>query len=86
MVPEYQTGRGNDMSELVTEFFTATTAEDQENYFYGESQERTPSLSEIIDLAPGAYRVIDGTLCRVVSGLPTESVRDHLCAASKNAE
>ena len=86
MVSEYEARRGNDMSEFVAEFFTATTAEDEANYFYGDDQEHMPSRSEVGAFAPGAYRVIDGMLCRIVSGLPVEDIRDQLCAANKNVQ
>jgi len=67
------------MSDPIEEYFTATTAEDQaDNYFFGERKEGRPRLSDDTEARPGTYRVIDGTICRVISGLPLEEVRRRL--------
>jgi hypothetical protein len=71
------------MSEFVADFFTATTAEDQKNYFYGEEQEETPSLAAANPLLPGTYRVIDGMLCKILSGLSADDVLERLRASNK---
>jgi hypothetical protein len=72
------------MSEYVTEFFTATTADDERNYFHGDVQPDVgESPFEKAPLPPGTYRVIDGRLCRILAGLPTEDVHDRLRAAAK---
>ena len=67
------------MSEFVSGFFAATTADDERDYFTGAVQRRTAaSLGQGVGMAPGTYRVIDGALCRVLSGLPEAEVRQHL--------
>jgi len=75
------------MNEYVTEFFTATTAEDEENYFYGAEK---PDVRDVpfqeARLGPGTYRVIDGVLCRILAGLPTEDVHDRLREAAKQTQ
>ena len=70
------------MSEFVSGFFVGTTADDQRNYFSGEVQLRTPPfVGRGAPVAPGVYRVIDGKLCRIVSGL--EEVRARLQSATQ---
>ncbi|MBM4036054.1 MAG: hypothetical protein FJ291_30340 [Planctomycetes bacterium] len=72
------------MNEFVTEFFTATTAEDQDNYFYGVERSEVPArTTEGARLAPGTYRVVDGMLCRILSGLPKEDIYEQLRSAAK---
>jgi hypothetical protein len=70
------------MSEFVTGVFVGTTADDQRSYFTGEVQLRTPPfVGKGAPVAPGVYRVIDGKLCRIVSGL--ENVRARLLSATR---
>jgi len=72
------------MNEYRTGFFVTTTGEDQQNYFFGEIQTGVYSfLDEERSLPPGNYRVIDGQLCLVISGLSTEDVRNRLRLASQ---
>ncbi len=67
------------MKNFTTKNFTATTAEDQENYFFAEFHPLKEVLSaESGFLPPGNYRVVDGNLCRIVSGLSQEEVRSRL--------
>lgn len=62
-----------------TEFFTTTTSDDQDNYFTGETQnisiQRSSNKSHITE---GNYRLIDGVFFQIVSGVPTEIVRDQI--------
>lgn len=72
------------MNEISSEFFVATTAEDQRNYFFGEVQFRTSAFADKCEPpAPGTYRIIDGILCRIVSKLSREEVRDRLRTAAR---
>jgi hypothetical protein len=74
------------MTEFVTEFFTATTAEDQRNYFYGNEQSDVRDFpAEGVLLAPGTYRVVDGILCRILSGLPKDDIHELLRSAAKRS-
>ena len=67
------------MNEYRTGFFVTTTGEDQQNYFFGEIQIGVHAWGgEERNLLPGNYRVIDGQLCLVISGLSTEEVRNRL--------
>ena len=85
MAQEHGAGRGDEVNEFLYDFFAATTAEDQRSYFSGEVQRRTqPVISNATSVEPGVYRVIDGRLCRVLSGLGTEEVRERLVAAAKS--
>lgn len=72
------------MNEFSTEFFVTTTREDQQNYFSGAIQMGVHAWGgEERSLLPGNYRVIDGQLCLVISGLSTEDVRNRLRLASQ---
>lgn len=72
------------MSEFSYEFFAETTAEDQTNYFFGDEQLRATILIDIsTPLLPGTYRVVEGNLCRIVSGLSKKEVRARLSIAKK---
>ena len=72
------------MTEFREEYFTATTADDQrKNCFFGAKQDQPACLGEGSALPAGTYRVIDGTLYRVISGLPIEDVRTRLMHASE---
>jgi len=65
---------------LTMNYFSLTTAQEESNYFSGENQEQRSGIifTEIPTLATGDYRVIDGELCRIVSGLNTVDLRDRL--------
>lgn len=71
------------MNRFVSEFFVATTGEDQANYFSQEvyfvpgtgTEEKSP-------LPRGTYRVIDGNLCQLLSGLDLDDVRARLRATT----
>jgi len=55
------------MNRFSIEFFTATTGEDQRDYFFGDAQPETPAFSGRCEtLAPGIYRIVNGSLCRIV--------------------
>lgn len=67
------------MNTFTQEFFTTTTAEDQENYFSGNDQllsERFPQ--ERNQIPPGEYRIVDGDLFRIISGVPVKEVRERI--------
>ena len=70
------------MTEFTDETFTSTTADDQaKNYFFGAVQEEQASLGEGRGLPPGTYRIVDGALCRIISGLPVQDVRSRILQA-----
>jgi hypothetical protein len=72
------------MREFVECFFTATTADDQMNCFSGElGKEVSPFYGTSQQLPPGTYRVIDGSLYRIVSGLPNEDLRSIIKSVTK---
>lgn len=72
------------MSGFVSGVFVGTTADDERSYFSGEIQPRAlPFMGQGALLEPGEYRVVDGTLCRIVSGLSTEEVRARLVRAAQ---
>ncbi|MDO8689518.1 MAG: hypothetical protein Q7R39_05830 [Dehalococcoidia bacterium] len=57
------------MSEFVYEQVSVTTAEDENNYFTGTPEvQGRPHLNAI--LPPGTYRVVEGSLYRIVGGVP----------------
>ncbi|MEW6078132.1 MAG: hypothetical protein AB1724_09995 [Thermodesulfobacteriota bacterium] len=66
------------MSDFIEEFFTTTTADDQNNYFTGEYQVIIPRVKQ--QVPAGEYRVIDGDFFRVLSGGSTEDVRKKIKA------
>ena len=73
------------MNEFSIEFFAATTAEDQRDYFFGEVQSETPAFSGKWEtLSPGSYRVVDGKLYRTISGLSPKEDRDRLYPARQS--
>ena len=57
------------MNEFVFEQFSISTAEDEQNYFTGQMEVTVQSNPNAI-LPPGMYRVIDGSLYRVLGGAP----------------
>jgi hypothetical protein len=72
------------MNEYRTGFFVTTTGEDQQNYFFGAIQPGVHAWGgKERSFLPGNYRVIDGQLCLVISGLSTEDVRNRLLLASQ---
>lgn len=73
------------MRDFIVEFFASTTGDDQMNYFSGETQERVKAFEgSARELAAGIYRVIDGELHHVISGLIPEEVRQRLDANSEH--
>jgi len=74
------------MKNITVEFFASTTGEDQINYFSGNVQETMKAFEgSARQLAPGVYRIVDGELCQIISGLSPKEVRDSLDAVSKRA-
>ncbi len=64
---------------LSTEFFVNTTDEDQLNYFFGLSSTNISLFLGNERILPlGNYRVINGQLCRIISGLSPEDVRQKM--------
>ena len=67
------------MRDFVVEFYTHTTADDQRDYFFGDDQQQPALLvRDSSSLPQGTYRVVDGALHRVISGLAVEDVRKRL--------
>lgn len=73
------------MSEQINMCFSYDTAEEQENYFFGETQTINSYSSDMtFGLAQGTYRVIDGKLNLVLSGLGKQEVSKRIIEASKS--
>ena len=71
------------MNNFTQEFFTTTTAEDQNNYFSGIAQSTHGRyLDNGNKLPSGNYKIVDGELFRIVSGLPLEQVRKRIKESS----
>jgi hypothetical protein len=72
------------MNEFTANFFSMTTAEEQDNYFSDDipSQKNIPE-NDTSPIISGTYRVIDGNLCRIVSGLSTNDVLKRLDETTK---
>ncbi|MBL7177245.1 MAG: hypothetical protein ISS66_15585 [Desulfobacteraceae bacterium] len=52
-------------------WFCNTTAEDEANYFSGQSSPlEKGQIGVFAGLKPGTYRVIDGEICRITDYLP----------------
>lgn len=66
--------------ELTEDQCTDTTADDERNYFFGDTQQAPTAPGP--QLPPGSYRVIDGVLCRIISGLSVKEVRDRVLATA----
>lgn len=64
--------------ELTNEILIFTTAEDQMNYFYGESHQFDYWFNQAGEMQPGEYRIIDGKLCKIISGLAESEVKTKL--------
>lgn len=70
------------MTDITVDFFSFTTVDDENNYFSGSIEQRVrASEGAYPQLPPGVYRVIDGELCRIVSGLTPDDVRHKLNSA-----
>ena len=64
------------MNGLTKYYFSYTTAEEQSNYFTGEV--KSIDNSELFDdlvLNPGDYRIIDGKLTKLKTGISKDEVR-----------
>ena len=73
------------MNNCVIEFFSVTTAEDENNYFSGEIQSiEKANWGAFLNPSPGMYRVIDGNLYQIISGLGPEEVRRKITENSKS--
>ena len=73
------------MSDQINMCFSYNTAEDQESYFFGEAQTiNTPSSDTTFSSARGTYRVIDGKLNLIFSGLGKQEVSKRIIEASKS--
>lgn len=67
------------MTEFTEVFFTTTTAEDEQNYFSGNICSAGASLGGTGNpIEPGLYRIVDGSLLPIISGLPAEEIRKRL--------
>ena len=55
--------------------FTYTTVDEQRNLFTGETQDSYEFSSDEITLAPGMYRVVDGKICKVLTGASPEEIK-----------
>ncbi|HDO25521.1 MAG TPA: hypothetical protein ENG95_02600 [Nitrospirae bacterium] len=67
------------MNEFTVYSFSETSAEDQENYFSGDLHMRTQAFQGATPKLPtGVYRVIEGELKYIISGLSPEEVRHRL--------
>ena len=55
--------------ELISYQFFLSTADDESNYFTGEFSQTPKEPQKGQTLSPGKYRVIDGILCRIISGI-----------------
>lgn len=62
---------------MTIQFFYSTD-EDERNLFFGETQPAIPELKS--NFPKGNYRVIDGQLVRIVSGLPKDEVREIIAS------
>ena len=63
------------MNGLTKYYFSYTTAEDQSNYFTGEIKcVNNAELSENFTLYPGEYRILDGKLTKIKTGLSKDEV------------
>jgi hypothetical protein len=74
------------MNEYFLEMFSATTAEDEQNYFTGQPYyPDTPDPN--VNVPPGNYRLIDGNLYRIYTGVPVNMRRkENSIQASKDRE
>jgi hypothetical protein len=62
-----------------TALFTVTTAQDESNYFTGSNfTAPAPFVGKYAELKSGTYRVVDGELLPILSGLPLDEVRKQL--------
>ena len=65
------------MNGITIKSFTATTAEDQSNYFSGEVQDRLGVIyGNSPGLPAGRYRVIDGKLDYIITGLSPQKIKE----------
>ena len=67
---------------LTDKQFTLTTADDQENYFSGNSKSSTRHIDQntMPELQSGRYRIIDGKMYHIISDLHVEEVRAIISA------
>ena len=73
------------IDQINTDCFSYDTAKDQESYFFGEIQTINTSIPDILfSSAQETYRVIDGKLNLIISGLGKQEVSKRIIEASKS--
>jgi len=74
------------MCNFTNTIFYFTTAEDQLNYFTGDTYSKQVSiLGENKKLSAGNYRVIDGKLLPIFSGYTQNKLRDKFNKIANNS-
>lgn len=78
-ITEKEFKRSNTMTDLTIIFFTQPSGESEKNYFFGIVQPRSgPFLGDFDRMKPGDYRVIDGLLYPIISGISPDEVRKYI--------
>lgn len=73
------------MCNFTNTFFSSTTAEEQSNYFTGDTYSQQVSFfGKTKKLPAGNYRVIDGELLPIFSGYTQNELRDKFNKIAKN--
>lgn len=79
MGAQQRTSGGNSVSKFTEITFTSTTAEDEQNYFSGTvNSVLEPFAGDRIRLKEGQYRIVDGSILPIISGIPVNELRKRL--------
>lgn len=69
------------MNKFTEITFTLTTAQDEQNYFSGTAHSvPKPFTGDKIKLKAGQYRIVDGSILPIISGMPVNELRKQLSA------
>jgi len=63
--------------------FTVNTADEKENYFTGEQQYNYKLNNEIESLPSGKYRIIDGELSKIISGVVLAELQNSIISQNQ---
>ncbi len=73
------------MNSFSIQHFTVNTAEEKEYYFTGEQQYNYDFNKEVNLFPSGNYRIIDGELSQIISGINLSDLQKKIAEQNQNA-